>query len=103
MDRIESGTFFSAEGLAALHFHSLSSRNERMVSGSAHPASPDKTGLVQRRQWTLALRRLSRLEHLIELDAPEVILRNEWRLVCAAFSALEKPNNETANGMCSVA
>lgn len=35
---------------------------------------------------TLAVKRLDRLNRLIEMDAPDIVIRNEWRLVKCALS-----------------
>ena len=38
-------------------------------------------------QHALAIRRLARFERLVDMDAPSVILRNEWRLIEAALGS----------------
>ncbi len=102
MDTVLSSAIPTTTGLAARHCLSFPPETDQTASDPEQYALPETIrGPDRQRQWALASRRLSRLEQLIELDAPDVILRTEWHLVAAAFSSLE--NTEATDGMSSVA
>ncbi len=89
MDGVQSSAI-STTRLAGPHCFSLPPGTGPAADKSAQPIPPETIlEPKQQRQWAFALRRLSRLEQLIELDAPDVVLRTEWRLVSAAFSSLD--------------